>query len=199
MRRWLCRFGWHGASARPGPILVGWAGRRQLPSVAIARQRKRAEAARQLAVDDHRGAGRNPPRRRRAPARRTRSGRRQACRCSRRRRTRSLRAAPDRPAAGRRRRPQAIRERWRRRRPGAGSPAVRLRRAPPAPARRTRPARQVIEISDGGAALSLPVGSTSGMPQNFELLIKGHPQIHRCRVVWMQRDTFGVEFQKTTR
>src|SRR5687768_3629991 len=31
----------------------------------------------------------------------------------------------------------------------------------------------VIDISEGGAGLSLPIGSTSGIPENFDLLIEG--------------------------
>ena len=53
----------------------------------------------------------------------------------------------------------------------------------------------VIDISEGGAGLSLSVGSTSGIPTSFELVIEGDPTRRACRVAWIQPHTLGVEFQ----
>ena len=53
----------------------------------------------------------------------------------------------------------------------------------------------VVDISEGGAGLSLPVSSTSGLPASFELVIEGDPTRHICRVAWKQAQTLGVEFQ----
>ena len=54
----------------------------------------------------------------------------------------------------------------------------------------------VIDISEGGAGLSLWVGSTFGIPTTFELVIEGDATRRTCRVAWMQPHTLGVEFQK---
>jgi hypothetical protein len=53
----------------------------------------------------------------------------------------------------------------------------------------------VIDISQGGASLSLGAGSTSGIPATFELVIEGDQTRRSCRVAWMQPHTIGVEFQ----
>jgi hypothetical protein len=53
----------------------------------------------------------------------------------------------------------------------------------------------VVDISPGGAGLSLWVGSTFGIPRSFELEIEGNPIRCACRVAWMERNALGVEFQ----
>ena len=53
----------------------------------------------------------------------------------------------------------------------------------------------VIDISEGGAGLSLSVSSTAGIPTSFELVIEGDPTRRACRVAWIQPQTIGVEFQ----
>jgi hypothetical protein len=52
----------------------------------------------------------------------------------------------------------------------------------------------VIDISDGGAGISLWVGSTFGIPDKFELQIEGERERRPCRVAWMKPHTLGVEF-----
>ena len=53
----------------------------------------------------------------------------------------------------------------------------------------------VIDISEGGAGLSLWVGSTLGIPESFELAIKGQTTTRPCRLVWRQPHKLGVEFR----
>jgi len=53
----------------------------------------------------------------------------------------------------------------------------------------------VIDISEGGAGLSLAVSSTAGIPPSFELVVEGDPARRACRVVWMKPQTLGVEFK----
>src|SRR5688500_18815411 len=54
----------------------------------------------------------------------------------------------------------------------------------------------VIDISAGGAGLSLWVGSTFGIPDIFQLEIDGDSSRRACRIAWKQPHTLGVEFQK---
>jgi PilZ domain len=49
----------------------------------------------------------------------------------------------------------------------------------------------VRDVSTSGAQLNIP--STIGIPDEFDLVIKGAPA-RRCRVVWRKADQIGVEF-----
>jgi PilZ domain-containing protein len=51
----------------------------------------------------------------------------------------------------------------------------------------------VINISEAGAGLW--VGSTFGIPDNFELLIDGDSTKRVCRAVWKEPHKLGVQFK----
>ncbi len=51
----------------------------------------------------------------------------------------------------------------------------------------------VINISEDGAGLW--VGSTFGIPDNFDLLIDGDATSRRCRAVWKETHKLGVQFK----
>ncbi len=51
----------------------------------------------------------------------------------------------------------------------------------------------VINISEEGAGLW--VGSTFGIPDNFDLLIEGDSIKRTCKVVWKETHKFGVQFK----
>jgi len=51
----------------------------------------------------------------------------------------------------------------------------------------------VVNISEEGAGLW--VGSTFGIPDNFDLLTEGDSMKHPCRVVWKEAHKFGVQFK----
>jgi hypothetical protein len=51
----------------------------------------------------------------------------------------------------------------------------------------------VIDISEAGAGLW--VGSTFGIPDNFDLLIEGDSIKRACRVIWKETHKFGVQFK----
>ena len=54
----------------------------------------------------------------------------------------------------------------------------------------------IIDISEGGAGVSLGDSSTSGIPPSFELVIEGDPMRRACRATWIQPHALGVEFLK---
>jgi PilZ domain len=54
----------------------------------------------------------------------------------------------------------------------------------------------IIDISEGGAGVSLGDGTTSGIPPSFELVIEGDPMRRACRATWRQPHALGVEFLK---
>jgi hypothetical protein len=51
----------------------------------------------------------------------------------------------------------------------------------------------VIDISEAGAGLW--VGSTFGIPDNFDLLIEGDSMKRACKVIWKETHKFGVQFK----
>ena len=51
----------------------------------------------------------------------------------------------------------------------------------------------VINISEEGAGLW--VGSTFGIPDNFDLLIEGGSMKRSCTTVWKEAHKFGVQFK----
>jgi hypothetical protein len=53
----------------------------------------------------------------------------------------------------------------------------------------------IVDISEGGARLSLPATSPFDIPANFELVIDGDPARRVCKVRWTESDTLGVQFQ----
>jgi hypothetical protein len=53
----------------------------------------------------------------------------------------------------------------------------------------------VLDMSVSGAGISLWVGSTFGIPNNFELQVDGEPAKRHCRVAWMKPHKLGVEFK----
>ncbi len=53
----------------------------------------------------------------------------------------------------------------------------------------------VIDISESGAGLSIPMGTTIGIPDTFDLVIEGDPKEYVCRVVWKQAFKLGVQFK----
>ena len=54
----------------------------------------------------------------------------------------------------------------------------------------------IIDMSEGGAGVSLGDSSTSGIPPSFELVIEGDPMRRACRATWKQPHALGVEFVK---
>jgi hypothetical protein len=51
----------------------------------------------------------------------------------------------------------------------------------------------ILDISDGGARILLPVGID--LPDTFDLAVDPDGQAKYCRVVWKQGNRIGVSFQ----
>ena len=51
----------------------------------------------------------------------------------------------------------------------------------------------VRNVSDGGACLT--VGTTVGIPDDFDLLIEPEKETRSCRVAWKSENRLGVTFQ----
>jgi hypothetical protein len=56
----------------------------------------------------------------------------------------------------------------------------------------------IVDISEGGARLSLTAPSSIDIPTNFELVIDGDPTKRACSVVWTTSNTLGVQFQASS-
>ena len=57
----------------------------------------------------------------------------------------------------------------------------------------------VVNISAGGAGISLGVGITFDVPGQFLLHIDGERERRPCRTAWMQSHALGVEFLQPSR